>query len=555
MKCFARITLLIIIFTQNFNSFAMVNFFNKAEIIKTLKNSHLISSWKTLPPHRQFFRYFLIALLANPELPISREKKNLFFSGGFLCLLLRNKYVTDRIKSARNAQKTIKDIVTTLTEDKKGFQEFIKRFKFMTEDYSDSLNFRLSSLIFSKNKLALLSSEKLPELIYTEQLSTLVYKFRINNGCYKLMQGNRFKTTYQNNNKMKIFCLEKSKLIDQVNSEILPLTRKLNQVNTRPIVFRCLLSWPLMIYAMRKNNSTLKILATLLSISKFDYLSLIGSNFYFEFFFTVLNFVNLKKNSEELSQELTKKEIKEFFSQLDKFMWAEDLKNWAEDFKNSTVTIEVTIEKINRIANVYFLTEIKKAISSEKTEVKEEDCVNFQNFIHASIYVHLFCRPGCSATPTQPCKLISSYGFLNSVNSTFDWMIADMEKNKTIYKFEETQKTKRIEYKDLKGEEQIKKLCIQEEMLMLKQNMKTELDIEDYFKEKIKEKTDEEKRIILEEIKYVILEGYQPKNHPDFKSNNIANLIKRNINKKTVKKIFWKILKLGPWFIILNFPH
>lgn len=304
-----------------------------------------------------------------------------------------------------------------------------------------------------------------------------------------------------------------------------------------------LLSVPLLIYSTAKSDSTGKIILILLLISKLDYLFLIKSNLYFEFLFTVLNFVSLTENSHQLNELAEKKKREEIFSKLDKAMWAEDLKN----------SENITSEKINRITNVYFLSKIKEAISNEKTEVEEEDCVDFQDFIHASIYTHLFCKPHCPGTETQPCRLLSSYGFLNSVHETFSWMISDMKKNNIIYKFEDTEERKPIEYKILKGEQQIKKLCIQEEMIKFKKNMKTEEAIEDYFKQKIKEESKEERRILLEEIKYAILNDYQPKNHRDFK-NNLKASTQKSISKKLTPGLTWA-LKGAAWILIFNFPH
>lgn len=82
-------------------------------------------------------------------------------------LMCRTLYVFRRIRYAQNSQKTIKNIVSTLTEDKKGFQKIVNTFRFITNNYATDLTNTLSSLDFAKTKLALLSSEKLPTLIYS----------------------------------------------------------------------------------------------------------------------------------------------------------------------------------------------------------------------------------------------------------------------------------------------------------------------------------------------------------------------------------------------------
>lgn len=539
MKYFGKIILFVLVFTQCFHSFSMADFFNKgkAKITNILKNSPLISGWETLPEYRFFFRGVLIGtlignMLKSPQLPITNERK--YAVGSCLILICREIYIIDKIRSAQNAQKTIKNIVNILSKDRNGFQKIVKKFRFIKHNYGRDLINTLSSLIFSKTKLDLLSSEKLPTLIHTEMLHTLINK-----------EIRSFYINYNRNKVIQNFCLKNSKLIDKVYSEILPLITKLNQENiVLPIVAKMVLSMTLLIYSIIKCNSneTLNIIAILLLISKFDYLALMKSNLYLEFFLTMLNFVSLTKNSQPLVE---KKEAEDFFSKLDKSMWAEDLKN----------SENITIENIDRITNVYFLSKIKEAISNEKTEVKEEDCLDFQNFIHASIYTHLFCIPDYRGTKNhQPCKLVCSYGFLNSVYYTFSWMA--MEKNNIIYKFEDTEERKPIKYKTLKGEYQIKKLFIQEEMLTLKKDIKTEQDLEDNFdnfKEKIKDKSEEEKRILLEEIKYVILNDYQPKNHSDFK-NNLKASTQKSISKKLMPGITWA-LKGAAWILIFNFPH
>ena len=521
------------------------------------KNNHLLNTenWKKLSKKHILFRTALFGLLAQQTL--AHDNKVIFkekYAQRILWVIITAEILSairiiELTKSARAAPQTITNIIKAL-EERVGIHKYIQTIKFVFNDYPRQMLGTIVNTLHFKD----IRSHPLTE---TEKLADYLGK-----GIFPLS------LTYHNNKNFQHFLKKNTELIKKVKTELLPLKKTLDEKRIiLPLLSHMLV---FLIISLIKNRISLNIenelaiIRILFLVKKFDYEFLMEKNLYVEFF-SILLFLTLRQN-EKMKNALAEKEY--FFSVIDKSMWAEDLKHSEKpDF--------------DRVANVYFLTKIKEAISNGKNEVEETNCVDFQNFIHASIFTHSFCDKNCQGKiGRNVCQLLSSYGFLNSVSDIFSWMITEMEQNKIIYTFQETNERKPIEYKDLKGETQIKKICIQEEMFTLKKNIKELSDyekekyIKNFFKKKSleenqkaffeslgnsktpEEKTrlwNEKKRILLEEIKYVLLGDYIPKNHPDFDDNQKQVIFAKN--KKKVKKIFARLVKPGLWFFTLNFPH
>lgn len=521
------------------------------------KNNHLLNTenWKKLSKKHILFRTALFGLLAQETL--AHDNKVIFkekYAQLILWVIITAEILSairiiELTKSARAAPQTITNIIKAL-EERVGIHKYIQTIKFVFNDYTHQMYGTIVNTLHFKDI-------RLHPLTETEKLADYLGK-----GIFPLS------LVYHNNKNFQHFLKKNTELIKKVKTELLPLKKTLDEKRIiLPLLSHMLV---FLIISLIKNRISLNIenelaiIRILFLVKKFDYEFLMEKNLYVEFF-SILLFLTLRQN-EKMKNALAEKEY--FFSVIDKSMWAEDLKHSEKpDF--------------DRVANVYFLTKIKKAISDQKKEVEETNCVDFQNFIHASIFTHSFCDKNCQGKIGRSvCQLLESYGFLNSVHDIFSWMIPEMEQNKIIYTFQKTEESKPIVYKDLKGETQIKKICIQEEMLTLKNNIQVLLDnkkeeyIENFFKEKSleenqkaffeslgnsktpEEKTrlwNEKKRILLEEIKYVLLGDYIPKNHPDFDDNQKQVIFAKN--KKKVKKIFARLVKPGLWFFTLNFPH
>lgn len=295
----------------------------------------------------------------------------------------------------------------------------------------------------------------------------------------------------------------------------------------------------------------LLIMSTLSKIKHF--------NIYVEFFFTSLFLVSLAKE-----KSAKKAELQSYFKELDRSMWHNDLCNPDNISAN-----------IDRITNMYFLKKIKEAIKNNKKKVIEDDCSDFQNFIRVFIDTHPFCQPNCNGNRTgfDMCKIIENYTFLNSVSDTFLWMIQDLEQNPLLYKITENETRKQIEYKEMKGEFSQNELHILDDILTLKDDIKNlkvdekEKKIQDFVQTKIEKKTQQEKtqllskqKILTEELKYVLLENYQPKDHPDFtkeikidRINNHSSRI-RDFLGTSITHLKQPFFKLCLWTFILNFP-
>lgn len=511
----------------------------KKNTTNIFKNNHILNTenWKKLSKKHILFRTALFGLLAQQTL--AHDNKVIFKEKYAQRILWAIKTaevlsairIIESIKSARAAPQRITNIVKAF-EEKIGIHKYIQTIKFVFHDYQVQMYETILKTFHSKR----FNNIRLHPLTETEKLADYLGK-----GIFPLS------LIYHKNKNFQHFLKKNTELIKKVETELLLLKKTLDEKRIiLPLLPHLFLSLIISLIERRVNlniKNELAIIQILFLVKKFDYEFLMEKNLYVEFF-SILLFLTLREN-EKMKNALAEKEY--FFSVIDKSMWAEDLKHSEKpDF--------------DRVANVYFLTKIKEAISNGKNEVEETNCVDFQNFIHASIFTHSFCDKNCQGKiGRNVCQLLSSYGFLNSVSDIFSWMITEMEQNKIIYTFQETNERKPIEYKDLKGETQIKKICIQEEMFTLKNNIKELSDsekeecIKKFFKEKIGERTKEEKKKLLEEIKYVLLENYIPKNHPDF------SLLPKQVifaeNKKKVKKIFDALVKPGLWFLILNFPH
>ena len=531
------------------------------------KNNHLLNTenWKKLSKKHILFRTALFGLLAQQTLAPDSE---VFFKKKYSQRMLlgitflaacKTIFIISSTKSARAAPQTITDIIKTCEGKGK-----IHALKFFFYSYKILIEQTILSTLLAK----FFNNIKLHPLTETKKLIGYLLHLKPKMTSLSDIISLILMPVYISNKNIQHFLKKNTELVKKVETEVLLLKKTLDE---KKIILQ-LLSHMLvfLIISLIRNRISLNIknelaiIQILFLVTKFDYEFLMEKNLYVEFF-SILLFLTLRQ-SEKMRKALAEKE--NYFSLIDKSMWAEDLRNSENP-------------DINRVANVYFLTKIKKAISDQKKEVEETNCVDFQNFIHASIFTHSFCDKNCQGKiGRNVCQLLSSYGFLNSVSDIFSWMITEMEQNKIIYTFQETNERKPIEYKDLKGETQIKKICIQEEMFTLKNNIKELSDSEKeecikiFFKEKSLEENEkaffeslgnsktpeektrlwnEKKRILLEEIKYVLLGDYIPKNHPDFDDNQKQVIFAKN--KKKVKKIFARLVKPGLWFLILNFPH
>lgn len=443
-----NIFLLIIFFINHIFSFSLVDFI-KTKNLKDHCNKIYFNRFKKFSPTRKILNGSLLASLIiahskplQEKIPITqRQQRILFFT--FVPLLIMQIKKSIHASTLQNAHADIHKIWTKATQQKTGNLMFVSN----QQKLSSKIWFILDSEKVFRSSFAPLH---LPKLIKLKKLSDLLEN--------QIKSQSFFLTPMKKNTLLKKFLLKHKTLIQEIFvDELIPLKKISNLKNSLKITLSVLLLI-LNIITKKQMHREIKILTLLILLPK---------NRYFEFFIVPIIICLSKK------QRINTGELEKLFLAIDKTHWDKNLtkiENYtSEDYSKNEDTI-------SRAANVFFLSKIKEALKENKKEIKKEDSKHFYNFLNALIYSHALCHKNCQARTCKdlrnvPCRMIDNYGFLGSLADTIDWFT--IEKNKTIYEFQDTKDKETIYYQDLSGEIDIKKLIINNDILNLSNEIKS----------------------------------------------------------------------------------